>query len=180
MEDSLPRGRQDSRATGLGWLVAIACVAMVWNSILLPRTALDMRGGLRGIHSTLGLIVVILVSLRLWWWLRGPHPRPPAGLPESSYAFNRAILVALLLTFAVTGLIGFPYAWADGQEISLFGLHLPRLVGTSRELRGSLGYLHSALAFYYLMLFGIWLVFGCYQQVRYKSGMLRLLPGSRV
>jgi cytochrome b561 len=180
MVESLTRGRQDSRATFLGWLVFIVCAVMLWNSINLPRTPLDLRAGPRAIHSTVGLIVIIAVSLRLAWLVRGPTPRPPSGLPENSFGFNRAVLVALLLTFALTGLIGFPYAWADGQEVSLFGIHIPRLVGTSRALRGTLGYIHSALAFYYLMLFGVWIVYGLYQNVRYKTGLLRLLPGSRV
>lgn len=180
MNPSLPPGTQDRRAAILGWLVVVACAAMIWNSIELPRTALDMRAGLRALHSTLGLVVVVLVAVRLWWWARGPKPRPPAGVPESSFAFNRAIVLALLLSFGVTGIIGFPYAWADGQEITLFGVHLPRLVEPSRELRGMLGYLHSAIAFYYLMLLAIWFAYGFYQQLRYRPGLARLLPGSRV
>ena len=47
-------------------------------------------------------------------------------------------------------------------------------------VRTSMGYLHSALSFYYLMLFVVWIVLGLYQHIRYRTGLLRLLPGSRV
>jgi hypothetical protein len=47
-------------------------------------------------------------------------------------------------------------------------------------LRQSAGYLHSALSFYYLMLFTVWFVVGIYQHLRYRAGLLRLLPGSRI
>jgi hypothetical protein len=43
-----------------------------------------------------------------------------------------------------------------------------------------MGYLHSALSFYYLMLFAAWFVVGVYQHFRYRTGLLRLLPGPRV
>jgi cytochrome b561 len=180
MSESTPPGRQHRTAAVLGWLVFIACGAMILNSIELPRTALDQRAELRALHSTLGLIVVVLVAARLIVWFCTPAPRPPAALPASSFGFNRAVLLAILLTFAVTGLIGFPYAWADGQNVFLFGKPVPSLLEARPALRGLFGYVHSALAFYYLMLFVIWIVFGIWQHLRYRAGLLRLLPGTRV
>ena len=69
---------------------------------------------------------------------------------------------------------------AEGREVVTFGIQLPRLVAKSESLRMTTGYLHSALGFYYMMLFSIWFVFGVYQHIRYRAGLLRLLPGSRV
>ena len=48
------------------------------------------------------------------------------------------------------------------------------------RLRISTGYPHSALAFYYLMLFTIWLVLGWWQNRKYNSGWRRLFPGEKV
>ena len=135
---------------------------------------------LRAFHYTLGLSVWVLVVARLYWWWRGPRPAPPAGLPAAAFAFSRAILLALLLTFFVTGMIGVIYAFADGQPVSLYGLHLPKLIPESYPLRAFGGYFHSAFGFYYLGLVALWLLVGLFQHVRYRAGLLRLLPGSRI
>jgi cytochrome b561 len=36
--------------------------------------------------------------------------------------------VFLYLTFAITGVIGFIYAWGEGRDVVLFGITLPDLV----------------------------------------------------
>jgi cytochrome b561 len=173
-------GRQDGRSTLMGWALFIVFTALLINILMLPRTALDQRDTLRLVHDSLGLLLSVLAGIRLWWFLRDPSPQPAAGLPAASFAFNRAILVALCLVFVVTGLIGFFYAWGEGRKVVLFGTTLPQLVARSEEVRIPAGYLHSTLGFYYMMLFCIWLAFGLYQHLRYHAGLLRLLPGSRV
>jgi cytochrome b561 len=177
----LAPGIQDRRATLLGWALFICFVALFINTITLPRTPIDQRAGLRILHDSLGLIVLILAILRLHWFFKGPRLTPPTGLPDNAFGFNRAILFALILTFTVTGLIGFFYAWGEhDREIILFGLQTPALLPDGEGLRVSMGYTHSALSFYYLMLFTVWLVVGFYQHFRYKVGLRRLLPGAKV
>jgi cytochrome b561 len=173
-------GIQDRRDTLMAWTMALVFTALLVNILMLPRTALDQRDTLRLVHDSLGLVLAILAAIRLWWFARDPAPVPPAGLPVASFAFNRAILVALCMVFAVTGVIGFFYAWGEGRNVVLFGLQLPALVQKSETVRIPMGYLHSTLGFYYIMLFCIWLGFGLYQHLRYRVGLLRLLPGSRV
>lgn len=164
----------------MGWLVAITFLVLLWNIVRMPRTALDQREFLHAFHYSLGLVVSLLAVLRIYWWLNRPAPEPPTGLPEASFGFNRAILFALLLVFAVESIIGFGYAWGAGHEVSLFGLHLPAVFAQSESLRMAMGYFHSAFGFYYLMLFAIWFMFGLYQHFRYRVGIKRLLPGSSV
>jgi len=180
MTDITAPGRQSRPATIIGWLMFLAFFALFWNIIMLPRTALDQREVLRGVHDSLGLVVIVLAALRLWLMIRWPAPQAPDGLPAASFNFNRTLLVALYLVFAANGLIGFFYAWAEGREVVTFGMQLPRLVAKSESLRMTTGYLHSALGFYYMMLFSIWVAYGIYQHIRYRAGLLRLLPGSRV
>ena len=180
MHEMTPAGLHDRRTTLMGWAVAILFIALFLNIITLPRTPLDQRYMLRLGHDSLGLVVAVLAAVRLWWFARDPAPQPPPGLPESSFAFNRAILVALCLVFAVTGVIGFFYAWGEGRDVVLFGITLPALIAKSETVRIPMGYLHSTLGFYYIMLFCIWVTFGLYQHLRYRAGLRRLLPGARV
>lgn len=183
MTERLDAGRQDSIATILGALIFAIFTYLFYDTISIPKTPLDppdARLVLRAFHYTLGLSVWALAAVRLYWWWRGPKPSPPASLPPAAFAFCRAILLALLLTFFVTAIIGVMYAFADGQPVSFYGVHLPKLIPESYALRAFAGYFHSALGFYYLGLVALWLVVGLYQHARYRAGLLRLLPGPRV
>jgi cytochrome b561 len=131
-------------------------------------------------HDSLGWVVGALCWFRIYWFIKGPKPRPPEGMPENSFAFSRAILFVLILVFAVEFLIGIFYAWGEGRQVNMFGAHFPQLVDTSEGLRISTGYPHSALAFYYLMLFSTWIALGWWQNRKYKSGWRRLFPGEKV
>jgi cytochrome b561 len=180
MTDDIAPGRQTRKLTLMGWILALSFLVLFWNIIQTPRTPVDEREFLRVFHYSLGTIVSILAIVRLVWWFRGPRLIPPAGLPEASFAFHRAILLALLLTFAAESFLGFIYAWAIGDGVSLFGVHLPALLPKSEPARMASGYFHSALGFYYLMLLSMWFAFGFYQHYRYGVGLKRLLPGEAV
>jgi cytochrome b561 len=183
MTETLAAGRQDSVGTVLGALIFAIFTYLFYDTVMIPETPLEpaaARAVLRAFHYTLGLSVWALVAVRLYWWWRGPRPSPPAGLPPAAFAFSRAILLTLLLTFFVTGLMGVVYAYADGHPVSLYGFRLPTLIPESDALRAFGGYFHSALGFYYLGLVALWVLTGLYQHARYRAGILRLLPGPRV
>ncbi len=177
---SLAPGRQDRVATVLGWAIFISFFVLFFNIINLPRTPLGQREGMELWHDSLGWIVGVLCWARLYWFVAGPKPPPPAGMPEDTFAFSRSILFVLILVFAVESLIGIFYAWGEGRQVHLFMTYFPQLLGTSEGLRMSTGYPHSALAFYYLMLFALWFAVGIWQNIKYKAGWRRLFPGEQV
>lgn len=180
MTEQLAPGTQDRVGTLLGWAIFIAFFVLFINIINLPRTPLGQREGFQLWHDSVGLIVGVLCWFRIYWFIKGPKPQPPSGLPEHSFAFTRAILFTLVFVFAIEFLIGFLYAWGEGRPINMFGFLFPQLVETSESLRISTGYPHSALAFYYLMLFCLWFTVGIWQQRKYKTGWRRLFPGEQV
>ncbi len=180
MTDDEAPGIQPRQTTLLGWLLAVSFLVLFWNIIQMPRTPVDQREYLRAVHYSLGLGVSILAIVRLVWWFRRPRLIPPEGLPASSFAFHRTILLALLMVFAIESVIGFIYAWAIGEGVSLFGIPLPAVIPKSEPARMASGYFHSALGFYYLMLLSLWFGYGFYQHFRYRVGIKRLFPGARV
>ncbi len=181
MSEVLLPGRQHRDEAIFGWVMAIAFLILLYNIVSLPRLPLDERAGMRAFHDTFGLIFIVLTIWRLSWMARRPAPRPPDGLPVNSFGFNRALLVALYLTFVITGAVGLIYGWGEfDREVVMFGLTIASPFGESDSVRKTFGYLHSSLGFYYLMLVGVWLVFGVYQHLRYRCGLLRLFPGARV
>lgn len=180
MSGQLRPGIQDRIATGLGWAIFVAFVILFFNIINLPRTPLGEREGMQLWHDSLGWVVGALCLFRLYWFAKGPKPQPPQGMPEDSFAFSRAILFMLILVFALEFLIGIFYAWGEGRSVNFFGAVLPQLADTSENLRKATGYPHSAFAFYYLMLFCLWLALGFWQHRKYQSGWRRLFPGEKV
>ena len=101
MSNGTGPGTQSRRATIMGWLVALTFAVLFWNIIEMPRTALDQRDFLHAFHFSLGLVVSILAAIRIYWWFTEPAPEPPEGLPDRSFGFNRAILLALLSVFVI-------------------------------------------------------------------------------
>lgn len=180
MTEHLAPGTQDRVATWLGWAIFISFFVLFINIINLPRTPLGQREGMQLWHDSAGTVVALLCLLRLFWFFMGPRPEKPQGLPENSFAFNRAILFVLILVFASEFFIGFGYAWGEGRQINIFGFAFPQLMATTEPLRKSTGYPHSALAFYYLMLFCLWFTVGIWQHLRYRTGWRRLFPGEQV
>jgi cytochrome b561 len=180
MSEQLVPGNQDKVATLLGWAIFVTFFVLFFNIINLPRTPLGEREGMQLWHDSLGWVVGTLCWARLYWFVKGPKPNPPEGMPENSFAFSRAIIFVLVLVFAVEFLIGLFYAWGEGRQVNLFGGTFPQLVETSEPLRISTGYPHSALAFYYLMLFCLWFAVGIWQNKKYQSGWRRLFPGEQV
>jgi cytochrome b561 len=180
MTAQLAPGTQDRLATNLGWAIFFTFFVLFFNIINLPRTPLGEREGMQLWHDSFGVVVGLLCLFRVYWFARGPKPLPPKGMPENSFAFSRAILFVLIFVFAIEFVIGMFYAWGEGRQINMFGFKFPQLVETSESLRISTGYPHSALAFYYLMLFCLWFAVGIWQNIKYKSGWRRLFPGELV
>ena len=106
-------GQQGRSEALFGWVLAASFLILTYNIISLPRTALDQRDTLRVFHDSFGLIFVLLAGSRLVLMIREAAPSPPQGLPLNSFAFNRALLAALYISFVVTGGIGLIYGWGE-------------------------------------------------------------------
>ncbi|MDP6674868.1 MAG: cytochrome b/b6 domain-containing protein [Gammaproteobacteria bacterium] len=180
MNQQAAPGIQDRTATILGWAIFVTFFIMFFNITNLPRTPLGQRENLQLWHDSLGWIVGALCLVRLYWFAAGPKPQPPEGMPEGSFAFSRTILFVLILVFALEFLIGIFYAWGEARQVNFFGGIFPQLVKTSESLRVSTGYSHSALAFFYLEIFGLWSFVTIWQHIRYNADLRRLFPGERV
>lgn len=174
-------GRQSEVSTLVGLSMFVVFTILFINILQVPRTALDERESMRMIHDSAGLVVMLLSALCIYCHFREPKPSPPPGLPRRSFTYNRLLLLTMYGTFIVTGIVGCVYAFGEfDREIVFFGYVLPSFVQENDGTRKTFGYLHSALGFYYLFLFGVWIAFGSYQAIRYKAGILRLFPGPKV
>ena len=165
----------------VSWILLPLLIAQIINATIMPQTPLDERAPLISTHMSLGLTVFLLVIARLVLWAQSPRQKAPTGLPESVYGFQRLMLLSLYVNFAVLAFIGLLSAWAHGYDVRLFWfIPLPGFLPETYPVIVTLGYFHSAMMFYATFVLPIYLIFGIYMAIRYKVGLLRLLPGKAV
>lgn len=161
------------------WLVALMVLAMY----LLALVFTHMEEGAEQkfvvmIHQSIGLIILALAIFRLSW--RRLDPRPP--LPDAMAIVERllargmqAFLYGALIVLPVTGYI---FANAFGDEVSFFGLAMPRLLDKHIPIRNTAWFFHQWTA--YLMLAALALhITGAllHHFVRRDEVLKRMLPG---
>jgi cytochrome b561 len=134
----------------LHWLTVLAVLAIaavgLWMTFAEPaEEAFKLR--LYNIHESLGITLLLVTLLRLFWRWRHPPPPLPADLPVpmrlAAHATHLA-LYALLLAMPVVGLMA-TNAW--GFPLTAFGiLPIPSPIGPDEALAPRLSWLHAMLA----------------------------------
>jgi cytochrome b561 len=132
-------------------------------------------------HKTLGFLVLLVLVVRLPWYLRSVHPAPP---PATSRATARAAtwvhaaLYALMVALPVLGYIG---SSAGPGTFRLFTLwQMPRLVGRDQALSSAVYDVHVALGWTAAVLVAghigaaIW-----HQWIRRDGALRRMWRGDR-
>jgi cytochrome c len=141
-----------------------------------PRGA-PAREALQHLHISVGLLLLVLVVIRLIYWVREEPPARPATVPPSADRFARTLCLLGYLTILAFGLSGPLFAWSEGHAVTFFGLMtLPELLAPSYGAQVRLGYLHSAVGFWVVYWAALALLTAIYQRLRYKAPLLRMLP----
>lgn len=149
----------------------------------MPTTALHdpMRDVFRQWHFNLGLLLMVFLGVRLWTWRKKPQPLPPPGMPDSAFNFWRTLLKIFYISLFLMGIIGICHLLASGFPLMIAGVFtIQPPIGPNGAAWQFFGYAHSIFGFYYIMLMLVMLIVGLWQAVRYRAGVLRLLPGPAV
>lgn len=139
-------------AVALHWLIALLIFATFPLGLYMADLHLSpLKLRLYNYHKWIGIIVLALALIRLYW--RTTH-RPPA-MPETMKKWEKvaahAMHHALYLLILVVPVTGWLMSSAKGFQVVLFGvLPLPDLVGKNKELGDLLKEIHETLN--YLML----------------------------
>jgi cytochrome b561 len=138
----------------LHWTMAAMILAMLFIGIAMVGSLSDYHW-LISIHKPLGILVLVLVSIRLVNRLLNPPPPLPDGMPAwQRFAAQCSHVVLYALMFAVP-LVGWAMLSAARYPIVLYGpLQLPPIVPQDPELFAALRATHTVLA---LLLFATFL-----------------------
>jgi cytochrome b561 len=163
----------------LHWLMALVFIgvyACIELRELYPKGS-DPREALKAWHFMLGLSILLLVTIRLYFKATSPSP---SISPEPRQWQTITAKIAHLALYAL--MIGMPLlGWfllsAAGKPIPFFGLELPALVTKNKDLASSLKELHETIGVLGYYLIGLHAIAALFHHHVLKDNTLtRILP----
>lgn len=138
---------------GMAALIVVS-LALIELSDLAPKGG-AWRRGMRDWHAQIGLVVLALVWLRLFWKLGSVEP----AIVPSPAAWQRRVAHAVEWTFyalmVVLPLLGIAMMQADGKPVALLGMPLPVVVGVDKAWAHRLEDIHEWLGNAMMVLIGV-------------------------
>jgi cytochrome b561 len=174
-----PVTRYTVPAQVLHWLTAIlVLVAFVYgpggSEARVYSAARDFD---RQLHETLGLSVLILVTLRILWRAIDVHPEPPE-VARWMHIVSKAMQAALYVLLFAVPLTAIAGAWLEGHALTLLGgAQIPSPIPESHAIGAKIASLHTWLGDTILWVAGFHALAGLYHHYVLKDGVLRsMLP----
>lgn len=160
-------------------LVIAATYACIELRELYPRGS-DLRDALKTWHFMLGLSVLLLVVVRIAARLLSPAP-PIKPTPSAWQQWSaKAVHLALYLFMIGMPIAGWLIVSAKGKPVPFFGLELPSLVASNRDLAESVEDLHKLVGEVGYYLIGIHALAALVHHYYFRDNtMTRMLRGRR-
>src|SRR3569832_2475200 len=156
--------------------VAIGVVAIYTRGLVEGRA---LRSGLLDLHRSCELVVLVTVTLRMAFYFYA-RCRVLLVLLVSLFFFGGFFFLALYLLMFTLPIIGWVQSNARGQTVEFFGLALPTLMSSDRDLADVLGTYHqwTALIFFELI-FAHAAAALCHLFLRHDTVLPSMLPLSK-
>lgn len=128
----------------LHWLMALLVLGQIGLGLWLSATphSSNLREPLFHYHASLGVTLLILVSLRLLWRLRHPGPGLPASMPSVHRNLARLNHLGLYILLFAQPILGIVMNSVYGEGTPFWGLSLPQVVPENRALGPTLLGIH--------------------------------------
>ncbi|OBS10968.1 cytochrome b [Acidihalobacter prosperus] len=131
------------------WLTATLVIVMLFVGFYmagLPRGPEKLQ--MIGMHKSIGITILALAILRLFWRARNPMPDMLGNPPAWRHLAARTVQFSLLGLILLMPISGWIMSSAGGHPVSFFGLFtLPPLVDKSKALGEAFHEIHEILAF---------------------------------
>lgn len=129
-----------------GMFLLIAALILV-GSFMEDVEPMTLKFQVYGLHKSLGISVLILVAVRLFWKITNTGPSLPAHMKPIEKLMAHAGHAALYLLLIAMPVSGWMMSSAAGFPVSVFGLFtMPDLVTPDRHLMEDLEEVHELLA----------------------------------
>jgi cytochrome b561 len=141
--------RYGSIAILLHWLMAMLIFTMLGLGLYMTSLTFSLEKlKLYGWHKQLGILILMLVTLRIIWRLANINPGLPLEMPQWQKLAARGAHLAFYGFMVVMPITGWFISSAAGLPVSFFGLFvLPSLIPPDENLRALLSEIHKWLAY---------------------------------
>lgn len=118
------------------WLLFLMLtVAVIAGNFLASLPKGEEKMAFAGVHKSVGLIIISLVLLRLFWKLINVTPQPLAGTPPLQTLLANVMHWGLYVLMLAQPLSGILMSQAAGYPVSFFGLFkLPTIIDKSKSM----------------------------------------------
>ena len=162
------------------WLIALLVIAMLIIGVsmgYIDNKAL--RSEVYAFHKSLGLTILGLMILRLFWRLGNPTPSLPSHLPAWQRFGARFSHVLLYLTIILMPISGICMSTAAGYPPKFFGLFtVAAPISKSKAISSFFADMHEVLAWIIVALLVVHILAALKHHFIHKDHVLRrMLPG---
>lgn len=141
-----------SPAKFLHWLIVVLLIAQFIFAWTMPHIGRNTpMTTLISLHFTFGIILLIVSAVRLAWRATRSEPAPLDGVPPWHVLSARVVHWLLYVLLFVVPILGWINASWRGMPTVMFGMELPKLIGTRAPGWGWTGDVHTLLANYLML-----------------------------
>lgn len=147
--DSYSRGSK-----WLHWMVAIIVMGMLSFSFFLGDIPDQYQSSAYIIHKSLGLTVLFLMCVRLFWIIHTGRPELPFAVPAWERVLTRVVQTSMYILLFAMPIVGWIMSAAGGRNpiyFGLFELPLPG-VGVDKQLSHTMENAHGIIAWILIVL----------------------------
>ncbi len=174
--------RYVSMSISLHWLMFLlmaAVYACIELRVIYPKGS-DPRETLKMWHFMLGLCVLTLVWVRLFFIIKGQKPAIVPTPPTWQHWLAKAVHGGLYLLMIGLPILGWLMLSATGKPIPFFGLELPALIHENKALGKLIKQIHETGGTVGYYLIGLHAIAGLFHHyVMRDNTLVRMLPTRR-
>jgi cytochrome b561 len=177
------REKLSGLSVGLHWIIALAMIGMVAFGLILeemPRS--DGKSALVQLHKSIGVTVLGLALVRLFWRVRQGMPAHVGvytALEQTLAKVTHAFLLLATLLLPLSGLLA---SIGNARAVSLFGMpFIPQLLAQKNELLAKIGGAsHAILGKLIIAAILLHVIGAVKHHLVDRDGTLRRMLGARV
>ncbi len=129
----------------LHWTIAVLmfCLIPIGLFMVILPAAQPERAGFVAAHQALGLTVLGLVIVRIFWFLLSPPPRPLSDMAPWQARASRAVHAALYLALLLFPVSGYLLSASEDAAIDFYGWALPSIGRPSEAVTSLAAFVHN-------------------------------------